>query len=433
MVASPSFDPAALERRVHALRSAGRWHQAWSLLLRTECAAGLRRPRLALYDHALHLIGGGQKYGCLLAAALADRFDLTLLTHRPVTGEQLAGWYRVDLAGVPVETVELPGFDDPASALPDPALLAPGDPNPFVAVSRVSADYDLFVNNSMNERVLPLAGRSLAICHFPERRPRGEFYMHRYGTVVVNSEYTRRWLRRRWRLEADRLVHPPVDGGPPPPAGDKRPLVLSVARFERAGSKRQLDMVRVFGKLKAALPRATAGWRLVLCGGVEPAGNDYLRRVEQAVAALPGDDVELRLNLPDDELRRLYRRAAIFWHLCGLDARDPALREHFGMTVAEAMQFGAVPVVFDGGGPAEIVEDGATGYRVGSTAALIERTLTLIGDGALRARLAAAAATHAARYGMARFDAEVRALFDEQLAAYVGELPALLAEDGDGS
>jgi len=62
---------------------------AYNLLLRGEVVAGWRKPSLALYDHTLHLIGGGEKYGCTMVQALQDDFDITLIAHRPVSTADL--------------------------------------------------------------------------------------------------------------------------------------------------------------------------------------------------------------------------------------------------------------------------------------------------------------------------------------------------------
>ena len=78
-------DAAELTRLVDRLQATRGWQAAYNLVQRAECALGLRRPRLALYDHAMHLVGGGQKYGCLLAAALRDRCDVTLIANRSIT------------------------------------------------------------------------------------------------------------------------------------------------------------------------------------------------------------------------------------------------------------------------------------------------------------------------------------------------------------
>ena len=84
---------------------------------------------------------------------------------------------------------------------------------------------------------------------------------------------------------------------------------------------------------------------------------------ESLIAARPDLPVELKVNIPVSELQEMYRQAGIFWHFCGLLQTEPALVEHFGMTTVEAMQNGCVPVVFDGGGQREIVEEGRSGFR----------------------------------------------------------------------
>jgi len=59
------------------------------------------------------------------------------------------------------------------------------------------------------------------------------------------------------------------------------------------------------------------------------------------------------------------------------------------MTTVEAMQNGAVPIVFNGGGLSESVDHGDNGYLFNSTDDLLDRTQQLIRDPALRARLGA--------------------------------------------
>ncbi len=74
----------------------------------------------------------------------------------------------------------------------------------------------------------------------------------------------------------------------------------------------------------------------------------------------------------------------------------------------------------------EIVDDGATGYRVAGSAGLLERTLELMADAGLRRRMGAAGAEAAARFGVERFGAEVREIFDALLAGYTDGFAAEL-------
>ncbi len=406
--AAVAHDAAALARRSGP-------QAAYSLLLRAEVAAGWRKPSLALYDHTLHLIGGGQKYGCTMAQALQDDFDVTLITHRPVAASDLTAWYDLDLSRCRIRVMPLGFFAGDEAINPD-RVSARGE-NPFFAVSRESGNYDFFVNNSMLEMVFPLANVSVFVCHFPERPKGPYFYADRYPHLIYNSRYTAGWIAKKWGIAGNRHIYPPVDMEPSGAAEPKENVILSVARFESGGSKQQAEMVIAFARLLAREPRATRGWKLVLCGG-SASPNPYLERIRAELAARPGLPVELRVNIALDELKRQYARAAIFWHLCGLGQSNPAHVEHFGMSTVEAMQNGCLPIVFDGGGQREIVEDGVSGFRFAGAGQLLERTLQVLRDPELRQRLGAQARRRGKEFRRVVFEEDVRRFFRELAARY---------------
>ncbi len=197
----------------------------------------------------------------------------------------------------------------------------------------------------------------------------------------------------------------------------KENLVLSVARFEEGGSKKQLDMVYTFLKLNRRFPGLFNQWRLVLVGG-SPDENDYLKNIKKVIEKNGAENIQLKLNIPGNELKSLYKRSAIFWHLCGLDQTDPALVEHFGMTIVEAMQNRAVPIVFDGGGQREIVEHGNSGFRVSSTTELMTFTLKLIRKPQLREELGSNAVERSKAFTREVFEKKTRAFFSAELQKY---------------
>jgi len=189
-------------------------------------------------------------------------------------------------------------------------------------------------------------------------------------------------------------------------------MILSVARFESGGSKQQDRMIGAFAGLRERFPRETDGWKLVLAGG-SAADNPFLSRIGDLIAARPDLPVELKVNIPVSELLELYREAGIFWHFCGLHQTEPALVEHFGMTTVEAMQNGCVPVVFDGGGQREIVEEGRSGFRFAGIGELIEKTVRVITDLRLRTELARAARERGLRFTREVFESQVKDFFRE--------------------
>ena len=77
-----------LARAVERLSRRDGIQAARNMLAKREIALGLRKPSLAIYDHAFQFIGGAQKYGLTLAAALLDIFDITILVEqaRPSRG-----------------------------------------------------------------------------------------------------------------------------------------------------------------------------------------------------------------------------------------------------------------------------------------------------------------------------------------------------------
>ncbi len=84
--------------------------------------------------------------------------------------------------------------------------------------------------------------------------------------------------------------------------------------------------------------------------------------------------------------------------------------EPFGLTIAEGMSCGRAVVVSAAGGAAELFAEGhdALGHPPGDVAALAAAIRRLAADGALRARLGAAArATAVGRFGLARYGREL--------------------------
>lgn len=416
---SPGLDPATavreLAREVDSVERDAGIQAAYNCVLRTRAALGIGKPRLALYDHAVHMIGGAQKYGLTMAAALRDLFEITIVANKEVRLEDFRDWYGLDLAGCEVRVIKIPFFEDRGAVHLDPSFITKKIENPFHLVSLESGDYDVFVNNSMNEMVYPLSNISVLVCHFPERRRRSYFYADRYTATITNSLYTAAWVEAKWKYRPQAQIYPPVDIDGAEPGRPRKKIILSVARFEPEGTKRQREMAEAFLNLRREWPELLRDWRLVLAGGSSP-NNRYLAELQSLTAAQVADGVELRVNIPLAELTSLYRESTLFWHLCGLTHDDPSEIEHFGMTTVEAMQSRLVPLVYDGGGLREIVDHGVNGFRVRSRAELLDRTIALVQDPGLTARLSEAAAEKARMFTRGRFEERVRSFFGGLLA-----------------
>jgi glycosyltransferase involved in cell wall biosynthesis len=124
-------------------------------------------------------------------------------------------------------------------------------------------------------------------------------------------------------------------------------------------------------------------------------------------------NIELKPNASYQEVKALFTDASIFWHACGLNEKAPHLIEHFGMTTVEAMQNYCVPIVIDGGGQREIVENTVSGFRFNTIKELLFYTQIVISDENLRRSLSLVAYQRSHQFNFEIFKKEVTDLFSE--------------------
>lgn len=377
------------------------------LLARLQVILGHRRMTVGFYDHAGHVIGGGQRYGWTMAGALQERFDVTMMVSKPVTLSLLEDWYKLPISTCRLEVIPLPLYNG-LGAWIDSNLVTPEMTNPFNRIAEESQRFDVFVNVNMLTMVAPLSPFSVFLCHFPDTLRRCYFAVEDYSCLVANSLYTAAWMRALWGLEPTALLYPPVEM--PSDSHMKENIVLSVARFEPGGSKKQDQLIKAFEQLWTSQPELMREWRLVLVGGSLPA-NSYLEEVQQ-LARKSQAPIDIRVNVAFEELQQWYAKAKIFWHACGLGQTDPHLVEHFGMTTVEAMQNRCVPIVINGGGQREIVEHGCCGYRFDTLEELCRYTREVITHPDLMATLGESAYQRGQVFSRQRFEEFVRGFFE---------------------
>jgi glycosyltransferase involved in cell wall biosynthesis len=161
------------------------------------------------------------------------------------------------------------------------------------------------------------------------------------------------------------------------------------------------------------------GWELHFVGSVG-ADEESPKFAAALVQDAKGFPVTFHFNAGFEEMRELYRRAAIYWHATGygFSTNDyPARQEHFGITTVEAMSAGAVPVVNGSGGQKEIVTHEVDGLCWDDTTGLLSQTRRLVNDADLRGRLSREAVLSSKRFGREAFNASVDGLVGRLLSA----------------
>jgi glycosyltransferase involved in cell wall biosynthesis len=233
-------------------------------------------------------------------------------------------------------------------------------------------------------------------------------FLESYDVVAANSPYTAAWVEELWGRRAT-VLSPPVRLRAP---GAKRPVILAVGRFfpnVSGHSKKQLELVEAF---RLACARGLEGWELHLVGGCNTSERGYVESVRKAAVGLP---VRFHVNARGEDLTELFAAASVFWHGAGLgeDLRThPDRFEHFGISVVEAMSAGAVPVVYEHGGPAAMVREAGCGELFATTDELATRTLALVRDDARRERLATTARARSEEFAFDRFAERLEQIVD---------------------
>ncbi|TXN75944.1 glycosyltransferase [Methylobacterium sp. WL18] len=350
------------------------------------------KPVLALFTPYPLQPGGGERYILSIAHVLREEFDCILFMPRSTSRIRLltmAREFGLNLDHVKCEVwSERGAYNQP----------------------------DLFfcVGNEIVPPVEAMGKRSFFICQFPFPITPTQLAANwsndgGYDAVILYSDFViGSFLREIKKLSLPskpiHRVYPPVDliSGESTRGDVKR--ILSVGRFGPDGHcKRQDVMVEVFKEMCRYEDRSI---ELHLAGslGADDRARDYFFNLKQMAEGLR---IYFHVNISASDLRSLYLKSEIYWHMTGANESfhlSPERFEHFGITIVEAMSAGCIPIVIGCGGPAEIVEDRVSGFHVSGKRELLSSTISIFDM--LPQDVAAyrtAAVTRAQRYGYEEF------------------------------
>ncbi len=314
-------------------------------------------PTIGIYNNFWYTLGGAEHHAGVMAQRLQRYGLVDLISENEFSIVDIESKFNLNLKGCRKRLVT--------------ALEIHHNP-------KITQEYSLFINSTFGSDLKCHCPVSFYVVSFPYnlsgRSKENKEFIHSYTNFLCNSHYTLEWTRHYWGVSGE-VLYPSVSL----PEGEttfdnKERIILNVGRFFNDGHcKKQLELVKAFIALQYQSSRYR-NWRLVLVGNVSPEHMAYFQAVKQAAA---GYSINVFENLAFEKLQALYRKAAIYWHATGLeeDLRlYPDRYEHFGITTVEAMGYGCVPVVINGGGQAETVEEGVTGFLFNNIQELSEKT-----------------------------------------------------------
>ncbi len=304
--------------------------------------------RVCLYSPYLpDHFGGGEKYLLDVALSLARKHSVVIALPKRYAGngeiiEQYEAFLGRSLAKV--------------NFIPSP-LGSTASPLKKLWWTR---QFDLLYYLTDGSLFLSLAKKNILHVQFPLQLDKSskweQFKLSRWQLKNTNSEFTKTIVEPSWPVKIDTVHWPAVDVKALQAAAkkqEKEKIILSVGRFFRQlHSKRQDVLIDLFRELGKIEPELITGWKLVFIGGVED--SDYLTYLKRKKRNLP---IEFYHDVSRQELRKWYGRASLYWHAAGYGinpTKHPEKVEHFGISTAEAMAAGAVPLAYGQGGQIEV-------------------------------------------------------------------------------
>lgn len=294
---------------------------------------------IGMYDPYFHILGGAERYVLSIAECFRDA-QVILYVSDPKLLDAAMKKFGMKLTNITCET-----WDNEAS---------PRDEK--------LKSLDLFFYVTDGSLFVGMARRNVLIVqtplHVPTFSVSNWYKLRSWEYIVCYSEFMRSIAAKKLRRSVDTLFVPVET--PQKITAKKDNQIVSIGRFfPHLHSKKQKEMVETFREM---VDQGLTKTELVLIGSVDPGGEKYFEEVKSRAKGYP---VRILENATHEDLVSTLSRAKVYWHATGWGedlTTHPERAEHFGVSTIEAMSYGAVPVVYAGGGQVEIVKQGESGY-----------------------------------------------------------------------
>jgi GT2 family glycosyltransferase/glycosyltransferase involved in cell wall biosynthesis len=301
--------------------------------------------------------GGGERYLFSAARSLARTHDVVICTDSIVSTARVR--FACHALGIAPFAFRVATFAEAVSWRERPDIT-------FVMGNEIIPAIPAIGRTNLYHLQFPFPWLTVGVLDF-ER-------LTRFDAIVVNSDFTVDWTRRRLAEAGVRgapdvvKIHPAIRRPSRPrraSAGELR--VVTVGRFFVGGhSKRQDVFLDILQQVRSGHGCPITG---VIVGSIHDSdeARAYHASVEHKAEAMGG--VRLIREASRGELEQELAEADIYLHCAGYDvavAAQPQCVEHFGISLVEAIAAGCYPLAYHAGGPIEIIERAGVGKTYGS-------------------------------------------------------------------
>lgn len=276
----------------------------------------------------------------------------------------------------------------------------------------LTRDYQLIFFVSDGSIPLLFGKKNWLLFQAPFTNVKGSSILNQWKLKNINqvfcySQFVKNFIDKEFKIKSE-VVYPSISNSflKKKRIVRKENIILSVGRFDEAlNSKRQDVLIKVFKKMQ---DQGLTDWQLILIGGLKKENSSF-RKLKKSTKNYP---IKIISNASFQVLMEYYQKAKIYWHGTGYGQDlnlHPEKGEHFGITVLEAMSYGTVPLVFNGGGLPEIIEDNFLIWK--TTNELIKKTKELINDPFLLINLEKASIKRAKIFNQKKLFSDLNKLF----------------------
>jgi GT2 family glycosyltransferase/glycosyltransferase involved in cell wall biosynthesis/tetratricopeptide (TPR) repeat protein len=320
-------------------------------------------------------VGGGERYILSVASGLSDKYEVWFLTQQRISRARLSHTLE-DLAIKPGR-FHYAKLEDTAN-WPRPDLY-------FVMGNEIEPPTSGFGKRNIFHIQFPFP------IHYT-----GHFSIERvtqYDAFVVNSEFTaynvaKAMLNYKVPSIPVHILNPPVsmrtckeqDLNLNRMCDDAGYLkIVNVGRYIVRGHNKRQDIVMDIAEecYRLGLPVSFEFYGGL---GVEEENTKYFSELSDRGSRIKA---KVHANVSRSIIENALNTACIYIHPCGLGyypGSSPEKLEHFGITIVEAMSRGCIPLVYDQGGPAEIIRNTNFGFTFSKTIEAVNQIKLILKD-----------------------------------------------------
>jgi glycosyltransferase involved in cell wall biosynthesis len=324
-----------------------------------------------VYDDYLRTMGGGERSALAYAAALAKLdFSVEIVSTQPLPCRSDI----VQIFGSEFADIEMTRMltDDVYSYLKRAEL-------------RVFVNHT-FMDFTKNPAKIGIYAQMFPVSRINMREERQKAcHLQSYNLMLCNSSFTKTYTTGLWEFPKEKVhvLHPPIGQKHVDAAKSrgaihkkKRKQFVNIGRFNPGThNKNQKIIIEAFLDARSRFPDLK-DWSLTLIGNAnqDEESHKYLESCKELAATKTGA-VEIQNNIPEEQLIERLKESFGYVHATGafhLPGENPFKCEHLGLSIIEAMAYGAIPIVYARGGIFDILEPGSMGIPYITYEGLVE-------------------------------------------------------------